>query len=222
MPVVLVEAGDLLSKPVDKTVNAKCLKAIKEMKYDALNIGEQDILDDNALTSGVPYISANLRRSGPAEELTPYITKKLDNNISVAIIGVTDKESFEGLPPNKAGLWIVDDPMEKLKELVPKLNKEGNFVVVLAHGSIGFEDKIATAVKGIKLIVASHSPRSYDKGGGRRLEGSILVNTSLEGKHLGQIEFTVDTDNSVNAYKDELISIEPNIAEDPIIKEIVK
>lgn len=222
VPLVLVEAGDLLSAPpIDKSKNMTCLKIVKNLGYDALNIGEQDILDDNTLSFDVPYISANLKRSGPAATLTPYIIKKLKNNIKVAIIGITDKASFNALPPDKTGLWIVDDPIPVLQNLVPKVQKEADAIILLAHVNMGVENIIAQTIKGINLIISSHGSRNYG-GGGVKIGNTILVNTDIKGQRVGKIELHLNEKNVVANYKDELIPLEPSIEDDTTIKNIIK
>jgi len=217
-----VEAGDLLSAPpIDKSKNMTCLKVVKHLGYDALNIGEQDILDDNSLTFGVPYISANLKRTGPSAPLTSYVIKKLKNDMKVAIIGITDKASFTALPPDKTNLWVVDDPITVLQGLIPKVQKEADFIIVLAHVNTDFEKIIVQSVKGINLIISSHGVRNYGNGG-LKSGDTVLVNTDTRGQRVGKIELHFNEKNVVANYKDELIPLEPSVEDEPETKNLIK
>ena len=218
--LLTIEAGDYLtSAPINKATNKTCLDVMKALNYDALNIGEQDSLDDRIFSSSVPYISANLKSTSPDVKINPYVIKKFQNNTNVAIIGVTDQESFKTLPPDKAKLWKVENPIEALKTTVPELSKD-NLVVVLAHGNTGFENNIAKNVKGISVIVSSHAYRAV--GNFPVKEGdTILVNTDTQGKRLGRLELEVKN-NSVKTYTDKLIDVEKTIPEDPAISSIIK
>jgi hypothetical protein len=129
-----------------------------------------------------PWISANLYRKDSGERFLPDSILIDRYGKKIGIFGL-----FHPSLPLPAELEA-RDPIAHAREAVAKLRGQGaEMVIALAHEGYDEDVKLARAVKGIDLIVGSHSQsllQSPDKEG-----ETLIVQLSSQGQMLGMVEY---------------------------------
>lgn len=129
------------------------------LRFDAITLGNHDL--DCGLTSLTAQLGeldstllcANLQ-GYPGAQPTMIVTIRGER---VAIVGVTLGEMHLLQPDrNIEGLRFLD-PVAVLRELIPSLRAQVDYVILLSHCGFETDQAIAQAVEGIDLIVGGHS-----------------------------------------------------------------
>jgi len=167
--VLLLDAGDLNTGMAESNLfkAEPDLIGYNYLGYDALVLGNHEfdnplvILKKQMELAHFPFLSANIKTERGKYLAQPFIIKKFDG-FSVAIFGLTTKETeVIGNPEHIKGI-VFEDEIEVAKSLVPELQKKADLVIALVHMGI-YENsergskKLASKVSGIDLIIDGHS-----------------------------------------------------------------
>ena len=172
--VLLLDAGDInTGRPESNLFKARPdIEGYNYIGYDAMALGnhefdnEPDVLKQQMQLANFPFLSANITQKQGELLTRPYIIKEFEG-FKVAIFGLTTRETeFLAHPENIKGL-VFQDEVEAAKQLVPKLRKQADVVIALAHLGIYNSPelgskRLATEVSGIDLIVDGHSHTKLD------------------------------------------------------------
>ncbi|MNH96573.1 Trifunctional nucleotide phosphoesterase protein YfkN precursor [compost metagenome] len=219
--LVLIDNGDLIQGTpmstyyIKNEANIKCHPAIEvlnELNYDAAIPGNHefnygfDTLRQYVLDSNFPWLSAGITAQGSMEPIfgKPYLIKMIEQEIKVAILGVTTHyiPNWEN-PAHIDGLEF-HDALDTVKQWVPFIRKEEepDLLIVAYHG--GFERELATGqmaerltgenqayamcteVEGIDVLITGHQHRLLAEEVG----GVVIVQPGCNGQALGKI--TID------------------------------
>jgi 2',3'-cyclic-nucleotide 2'-phosphodiesterase (5'-nucleotidase family) len=223
VPVLVLDAGNSLAgdrDPARRSEGASSIEAMNLMGYDAVTLGAGDlVLGVEALLAcqaeaKFPILSANVVLSGTGDLLvSPYIIEDT-GGIQVAVWGLTEFTD-EDLP----GLQI-EDPVSVAKELVPELERNADFVVLLSHAGRPADQRIAAEVPGVDWII----------GGGKHdvtwepivdpETGTVIVQADYgthgySGRSVGESHLTFDADHQLVAYEWQTAVLESEIPLDP-------
>lgn len=215
-----LSGGDIVSKPY------------KELKYDAIALGNHDFifgvpqLSQFIAKTGVPFLSANLvDLSSKAElkEVKPYI-EKVVQGIKVGILGLTTTSS-ENTDPD--GLIEIKNPIETAKRYLPELRKRNDLIIVLSHLGLSYDRKLATLSKNgelpqIDLIVGGHTHHLLPEG--EKVGNTLITQVASRGKYVGKVAMEFDPNtHKLQTYKvnTELVD-NLKVKPDPNIGKIVK
>ncbi|HWR16665.1 MAG TPA: bifunctional UDP-sugar hydrolase/5'-nucleotidase [Terriglobales bacterium] len=207
----------------------------KTLGYDAGTFGnhEFDYGVDRAVAyaqqESFPVLSANLfYRDSGKHFAKPYAIIQR-NGIRIAVTGVF---GLDAIPSTGPAIWKTleaRDPVPILRELVPKLRKQADLVIVLAHegenGSMqsdaeahpevqkGFEaDKaLAAAVPGIDVIIGGHAHRGIEVPWVSPKNGTIIVQTYGRGTTIGVLQLSLDSANRISTHQGSLVRILPGV-----------
>ena len=145
-----MDSGDFIGRRGDRarTDAEYTVKALKQMNYDVINIGERDFLQrvdflTNAQkNNGIPFVSANIfQPDGKTLIFPPYIIKKLKGfkqngkkvpTLKVGIFGIVFERLQIVIDKNEPQL-VVGDPIEAAKKVVEELKSKCDVVIALAH-----------------------------------------------------------------------------------------
>lgn len=201
--VVVVDCGDMFSsskKPV--ALRTKTIaEAMAMMKYDAINIGEEELnsgLDSFIQTAKkhrLPFVSANIDiNNGSQELIKPYIMKEF-KGLKVGITGATPPSFFN--EPDSLGKSVrFEDSNESLIQNVKKLREnKADVVIALIHmgeeASRNFLEY--NDASGITIAVAGHG--RYIGLEAKKIKDSYLVQNSTSGEYVGLLKVTLDEKN---------------------------
>lgn len=191
--LIVLDAGDLLFSvpnppPADReTAERKMqllIQAYNECKYDALNIGINDLplgidfLKQFESEANFPFLSANILDSSGNVIFNPYIIMHKENS-SVGIVGVT---SGNTLTEDVRFAGVV----ESAKEMSRKIATEVDYTILLASVYNPDAQRLQSADLDYDLIIRSHTPRFS-----RMLTDSqsgYYLQTGKEGQYLQFLE----------------------------------
>ncbi|RJP69616.1 MAG: hypothetical protein C4532_10750 [Candidatus Abyssobacteria bacterium SURF_17] len=172
------------------------MKGMAEMGYDAVNVGEQDLLlgldyvKYVADFTGVPFVSANIVDAEGKLVFQEYARSEIAVgrtklvSIAVGIISPSFKEEIENINP---GISFVEYEAT-LKRLIPQLRKKADLLVVLAHMNEDEAALLAERLPQIDLIIVSHS--GDDPFAAPAIVNEVpIVFAGARGMHVGAARF---------------------------------
>ncbi len=203
-------------------------KAIQATGFDAIVLGNHDLnwgreaFRKIAEEMGTDILAANLvdkTKDGTLDSLKPY--KIVDYaGMKIGIIGITAPETgISG--PDKATIQITD-PAVKTKQYMDELKNEQkvDMVIILSHLGEKDDIKLAEQVKGIDVIVGSHSHTAIKTP--EKVGDTLIVQAGGDGDYVGKLKVSYDPNKQcVVDYKGELIPITAEIAPDPTVEQIM-
>jgi 2',3'-cyclic-nucleotide 2'-phosphodiesterase (5'-nucleotidase family) len=202
-------------------------KAYDAVDFDAAAVGNHDMnwgrkafkaITDQAGTDFLANNITDRTGDGTLDSVKPYkiIERK---GLRIGIIGTTTPETASG--PDRATLSI-EDPVAKTREYVEELKGDKNvdLVILLSHLGRADDIKLAEQVKGIDVIVGSHSHtaiRTPDRAG-----DTLIVQAGGEGDYLGKLTVSYDpSKRAIVDYSGELIPITAETTPDPRVEGII-
>lgn len=221
--LLLVDAGDYShSTPThDDRDNRFILRAMGEMRYDAMTLGElelyrgpeyvQSILD----STRVPITLANVRFAKSKKQVGERYVIRNVGGVNYGIIGLVAQDFGDGRNKFTALGFVVEDPFEVAAKLVPEVEKKADLVVVLAH--LGSSDalQLPKAVKGIDVIVFGHFPGTVAPSA---VEGPLVVRPGQRGQYIGEAKIVVNPENKIVSYSGETVALDVKLVkENPAI-----
>jgi 2',3'-cyclic-nucleotide 2'-phosphodiesterase len=211
---------------VDKLVEGEehpSVTAMDLLEYDAVTFGNHefnygfDYLDEIMDDANFPYINANIRDAKTKKlAYTPYViidkevvdSKGKKTTIKVGVTGILPPQILKWDKSHLEGKVTVDDSVQAVEAVVPKMQKEGaDVIVVLSHSGlgnmtheVGEEDVtyLLTKVEGVDAIITGHAHQVFpgkvdasltnvDVENGT-INGIPVVMPGKFGSHLGVID----------------------------------
>ncbi|GBE14456.1 MAG TPA: hypothetical protein ENH32_04950 [Proteobacteria bacterium] len=198
IPTLLLDSGNLFAeKPLPEASIGPTLKkarlilaAMETMGYRAAAVGELDLylglenLKRLAASTKIHFLSANVKNSSGEPVFEPWAIFDV-GSARVGVFGLTSRQVDVGLMEHRAPNIWVDDPIKVASRVVPELKKKTDLVIALTH--IGFpEDReLASAVKGIDVIVGGRS-RTWLKNP-REESGALITSGYFQGRAAGKL-----------------------------------
>jgi 2',3'-cyclic-nucleotide 2'-phosphodiesterase (5'-nucleotidase family) len=180
-----------------------------------------------------PMVLANATvKATGAPLLPPYRIEKV-GPVRVALFGLITK-STQGYPAARNHVVIADE-VPTAKALVPKLRAEADIVILLSHCGSDVDERLATEVPGIDVIIGGHSHTRMPVGefvwnaDDLRVDGvggTIIAQAHQWGGELGRLDllFARGTDGvwRVSRYRSRLLPITAGMPEDPAVAAVVE
>ena len=219
---VLVDSGDTIQgtpfgtykaliDPVAQGETHTMYKAFEMLGYDAETLGNHEFnyglefLDRMVKAAKINIINANVRNAQTGDYYyNPYkiVNKTFTDTdgkqvtLKIGITGVLPTQILVWDKANLEGKVTVDDPMEAVKAIVPKMKAAGaDFILVAAHSGIGDNEytknednegyQIA-GIEGVDAVATGHSHADFPNGDGTsfyaKYPGVDDVNGLINGK----------------------------------------
>ncbi|MFD6509878.1 bifunctional metallophosphatase/5'-nucleotidase [Bacillus sp. NPDC060175] len=185
------------------------------LEYDIAIIGNHefnygmDILNNAVATANFPYLSANILDKNRKEPYfgKPYITKHIESNIKIAILGVTTHYIPHWEQAHHIKDLQFEDAFETTKKWVSYIRKheKPDLLVVAYHG--GFERDLQTGVptevltgenqgysmcheiEGIDILLTGHQHREIAH---TVINGVTILQTGCNGHSVGKVTVTFE------------------------------
>lgn len=251
--LILVDNGDLIQgTPLAYYAATHCntglnpaIAALNELKYDAAIIGNHEFnfglqfLQKAVRDSDFPWLSAGIIDSATNKPAfgKPYIIKTIENDIKVAILGVTTHyiPHWEN-PAHIQGLQF-HDALETVKRWCAMIRAEEqpDLLIVAYHG--GFERDLlsgeaverltgenqayamCTEVEGIDVLITGHQHRTLTD----EINGVTIIQPGCNGTAIGKISITFTKENeqwTIQKKHTELIAASEAMSVDETIVEL--
>ena len=201
--------------------------ALKEMEYAAFNVGPRDLLlgieqlKYFSNTSGIPFLSANLFQ-GEARVFQPFAFHTLhlkDLQRQAAIVGIISQQ-FEIYAENASVDLMLKAPENVLKELIPQLSSECEFIVLLAHAGIDEATALAKAFPQIDVIIVGDE-QSDALREPVFVADTVLLNPGTKGKALGMLDIRWDKGEKNADSQFELLTLSERIPDSPRMTDLL-
>jgi 2',3'-cyclic-nucleotide 2'-phosphodiesterase (5'-nucleotidase family) len=222
---------DFQGTPVSAvTKGASQIALLELMQPDAMVLGnhEFDYGTDNLRRLlplvTFPVISANLWDKRDGAPFVPRYRVMHRGPLRIGVIGLSPPDLKElTLRENVSDLDVLDAAMVT-RDLMARLERDFgvNVVVVLSHMGVEEDEKLATEVPGIDIIVGGHSHTALFHP--KRVNGTVIVQAGDKGRWLGRLDLRIDPESGRVLWSDGSL-IETRIAgviPDPVIEEKVK
>lgn len=197
--ILLLDVGDVLSLfapdfgKEEISHNAFIsFKAMNIMGYDAMNVGESDIilgetfLKQKQGTLSFPLISANIvDRHTDEASFKPYVIKTMKNGLRVGLLGLVNERYILNsdkldIAPNK----------EAASKFIPELKSKSDIVIVLGHLGLPYSIELAEAVKGIDVILSGHWDAESQKP--MKIGNTLVMPTTYLSRRIGRLDLKID------------------------------
>jgi 5'-nucleotidase len=223
--ILLLDSGNFFSSGLldENTQNTQLdmqraivnLRAMELMKYDAVNLGEDEFnfgekfFGENADKFRLRFISANLK----SEKVLPYIIKE-SAGIKFGIIGLTNNKAKDKIKDIK-----IIEPKIALKDSVAQLKVEGADIIILLSNLGEEEDaKLINEMSGIDIIIDGQV--NSKKGISFKLGKTIVLRPAWQGRRLGKVVLNIQNKKILD-YKAEEIRVSEEISDAPEVLAIL-
>ncbi len=217
------------------------LKIYEQMGYDAVNIGDTDLvlgvdyLKALSKKSKIPFLSANLRDKKTGQPVfEPYRIKQIDG-LKIGIFGLLTPDLPPYLHKEMAG-YFLEDPVKVASHMVNGPMSNCDHIIALAHLNLIEIEELAQKVPRISIIIGGND-RAFIFS--KQIHSSLWVQTDAFGLHIGRMnlrlkkgakEFVaahpeksarISDAGGVNTYEKHLVLLHPGMESDPEIEKLI-
>jgi 2',3'-cyclic-nucleotide 2'-phosphodiesterase (5'-nucleotidase family) len=230
--VLLLDGGDALAigLPGNERERQKArkraefiLKLYRKMGYDAVNVGDTDLmlglqyLSTLQKHSRVPLLSTNLKDKKTGKTLfKPYLVKEI-YGLNIGIIGLISESIQPYVLDNKRN-YFVEDPLKAAADLINGALLNCDIIIALAHLDHPEIKSLAQNVPEISIIIGGDN-RSYMDA--KMINRSLWVQTDAFGFQIGRLDVRWVKGSSDFQYKNVLTVLHPEMKTDPQIEEMI-
>jgi len=191
---LLVDNGDNFKEPTRQgKIKARYLmQAVRDMKYDAVTLGDHDFVYGNAFIKEreeIPWVLSNMESSLP---LAKVRIKRFGENLNAAMIAVADPDLL--LASHHSDIRVTD-PKKAVETQIRKLSetKPPDLIVLLTHmkrdRALRFLD-----IEGVDVVINGHIENDTDVIDMKPVleDGKIFVQPGPRGQKMGELLITLD------------------------------
>lgn len=210
------------------------LQASRKMGVTFAGIGSRDLaagiafLQRSQQPPAFTWLSANLLDPATRKPLFPVVLHRQVGGVKVAILALTDHTAM----PKGADTLLVADWRTVLPDLLAKVEKEADFILVLSNYSFSENQEIARTHSTIDLILqAGHAIGNMNP---TPINKALLAQTEIRGKYLGVLDIDWNghgrwsegaqstKEPSASTYAHRFIALKQSLISDPEIEALVK
>ena len=221
--VLLLDGGDTWQGSYTslQTQGADMVEVMRALRTEAM-VGHweftfgQDRLKELIDKLGYPFLGGNVfdtEWDEPVFESTAFFEK---GGVSIAVIGQHFPYTPIANPSYMVKGWSFGIRPEVLQKNVNKAKKQGaEIVVLLSHNGFDVDQKLASMIDGIDVILTGHTHDAIPKG--IRIKDTLLLSSGSHGKYLGRIDLkvkngkVVDTSSNLIPVFSDIIPPDPDM-----------
>ncbi|EUJ43061.1 bifunctional metallophosphatase/5'-nucleotidase [Paenilisteria rocourtiae] len=167
---------------------------LNALPYDAVTIGNNEgaalghaelahLYDDAVF----PVVCCNVYEDQAQTELARFAKGHIyiqQEGVKIAIIGATAcfTEYYESLG------WGIEEPIQAIKREVSKV--QADVTILLSHLGLPLDEKIATEIPEIDLILGGHTHHLLEHG--KEVDGTLLAAAGRWGEYVGEVTLEFD------------------------------
>ena len=197
------------------------LKAMDMIGYDAMNVGESDLilgekfLQEKSYNLKFPLISSNIiDKSNNRPYFKPYIIKTMKNGLKVGILGVTN----ERYVINSENLEVMPNK-EMIAKYVEEIRSQSDLVVVLGHIGIPYSVELANTVAGLDVILSGHWDADTQEP--IKAGNTIIMPSGYHARKVSRLDLEIEDKGAVLSYNWQSIPLDEKYEGDSFIKKLV-
>ena len=238
-PLVVIDAGDLFTRGpwYQQFFGVPEIQALNLLNYDMLCVGNNEFKATDGVDaqskmlslmrqSKFPWLAANLTVGDtgvPVEGIHPYIVRRF-GNVRVGFLGLTAPRAKD-YPQTKG--WTISDPIVAANRWVPLARQECDILIAVTHLGVTDDQRLAAKVVGIDAIVGGDSHTFLAKPLRVKNPAGVVVPIVQDGAYgvcLGRFDLTFEKADGwhLASSTGELIPVNAQVQEDPIIKHLLE
>ncbi len=139
------------------------IESFNLMAYDAIGIGDDDLtlgkefLLEISKKANFPFLSSNLLNEASGETLLQSSVIKEVKGLRIGMFSLLSPDFFTNpSDPRRKGLNI-RPPIETAQAMIKELKPKTDLIILLSHLGYGKDVELARTLKGINIIVGSHT-----------------------------------------------------------------
>lgn len=226
--ILLLDVGDvlpLLTSDLDRNKISHSsfisFKAMDIMGYDAMNVGESDLvlgevsLVEETGETAFTLISANIVDKYTGEPFfEPYVVKVMKNGLRVGILGLVNERYV--LNSDRLEMASSKDAAAKY---IPELKSKSDIIIVLGHLGLPYSVDLAESVDGIDIILNGH----WDVDSQEPIEAgkTLVMSTTYHSRKIGRLDLEV-YDGDIYSYKWKSTQLDERYEGSNLLEEITK
>ncbi|MEQ8168301.1 MAG: metallophosphatase, partial [Candidatus Eremiobacterota bacterium] len=199
---LLLNAGDLAEGTMTSYVSKGRVvgDAFKFFKFDAITPGNHDFAwgkdGFNSIVQGLdtPVLAGNIVNTADGkvmEGISPYTIME-KKGVKIGIIGIDTPETAVRLDPAKFQGIEFKSPAETAQKYIAELKEKGvDLIVVTSHLGLPEDEKLASEVEGIDVIVGGHTHNKLEEG--KKVGNTVIVQAGTKGGYLGKLDLQIDS-----------------------------
>ncbi len=217
----MLDGGDLMGRRnKNEQFQTRFLcEVTSDFGYDGIGLGEADLnyglgfLKEMIKEYDLPFTSANVVDRETGKLILPEYLVVEKNGIKFGLVSVLNpKHKIITMTDSDSGLEV-KDPVATLREVLPRMRKEVDTVVLLGHLGEGDTETILREAKGIDICIMGHTHRTLKDE--RIVEDTVILGAPNEGKFIGRADLFVEkSDGKVMAVEVEIVSLDSSVEDD--------
>jgi len=189
-PLLTVDAGGMVHNDAAQGTRYDpfILSAMNRMDYDVVTLGRNELIRGDAQVRAlVKQIKAKVVVTNvkPQTGAAPWVESTILSigGHKVAIVGLVGQEFDDRSGAIEKSGFTVEAPMAAVARVVPALQKEADWVIVLAHLDTEELDRLVADGKGIDLVVAGYN--SFAMATQPEKAATTLLRPGQRGEYVG-------------------------------------
>lgn len=216
---LLLDAGNIFSSFPRSTRHGKVVaKIVRQMKYDAVNLGNQEfVYGQHFLEKNRPsktLLSLNLLDTKGHHVGQPFQIKTVAG-IRVAVTGLLTMSAFNNLPDSVKSGFSVQEPFVALKPTLAAIAQKKPDLTVLLVCSLDYllEKKLAEAYPEIAVIISCTEDLATDPL--TKYGNTVATSAGHDGEKLGCLMIRINTKQKrITSVTNKLIDLNPAVRSD--------
>jgi 2',3'-cyclic-nucleotide 2'-phosphodiesterase (5'-nucleotidase family) len=190
---VLVDAGDFFTMTHQSYKDSLMAEAYALLPYDAILPGDQELTMDGDKIDpllglmNTKIVGTNIAMDGVNNLVSSHLVDR--GGYSIAIMGIMDPYAVKYYSDEIKEKIKLNNPIDAVKSEMGILKKKADIFVLLTHQGADLDVAFAEKVKGIDVIVGSHSQSAMDEP--KEVNGTLIVQAGKEGYYVGTVEMVL-------------------------------
>jgi len=219
LPLVVIDGGDF-APAYSRQGEIKfetLVESFGQMKYDALSLGEREIMMQNSQydawkvlrASGIPVGTLNVTYKGKRVRERPIIIVR--GGLRIGLFGL-----FAGnvLPSGAGKEWVIEDAGRAAEEALSYTKKNADVTVAMFYGKAAQARRLVRRYRGIDVVIVTHS--SIPSPQILQLNDSLLISAGTKGQYLGRID--ASRTEGKWTFRGRFVVLDNKIPKDPVLQ----
>ncbi len=171
--------------------------------------------------SGIPVIASNLtvmQNGKKCQVCRPFQMYKV-GGLKVAVIALLGQPELASARPPEGAEITVKDPLETARELVGRLHRKADLVVLMSQMGTGATDQVIREVPGIDVALYGQRPGWEEEA--KRIGQTIVNQTGTRGQYVGELTLVIDPRSEIIDFGSRNFALDNSVAEDPEVVALV-
>ncbi|MBC8345629.1 MAG: hypothetical protein ISR82_01260 [Candidatus Marinimicrobia bacterium] len=196
---ILVDAGDFFTMTHQSFKDSLMAEAYALLPYDAILPGDQELTMDSDKIEHLlglmktKIVATNITINGVNNFVKSHIVNK--GGFNIAILGIMDPYAVKYYSEDIKEKIQLSDPVEAVKAEMEILKDKAEIFILLTHQGADLDHAFAEKVKGLHMIVGSHSQSAMDNP--KEVNGTLIVQAGKEGYYVGTAELIINKEGLV-------------------------